>query len=84
MDNIKSWIEAGLPESQVVFVEGDGQHFEAVVLCSTFEGRNRVARHRMVYNALGNRMKSDIHALSLKTHTPDEYKTIPGAKILAY
>lgn len=77
-DDIKNWIEAGLPESQVVFSEGDGQHFEAVVLCSAFESKNQVARHRMVYDALGNHMKCDIHALSLKTYTPDEYTTIPG------
>lgn len=75
-NDIKIWIESGLPKSQVIFVEGDGHHFEVVVLCSAFEGKNQVTRHRMVYTALGNRMKSDIHALSLKTHTLDEYKRL--------
>lgn len=74
-DDIKSWIKAGLPESQVVFVEGDGRHFEAVVFCSAFNGKNRITRHRLVYDALGGRMGSDVHALSLKTYTLDEYKS---------
>ena len=72
-DDIKRWIEENLSESHVVFSEGDGHHFEAVVLSSAFEGKNKVARHRMVYGALGDRMKNDIHALSLKTFTPEEY-----------
>lgn len=72
-DDIESWIKAGLPESKVVVVKGDGRHFTAVVFCSAFKGKNRITRHRLVYDTLGSRMKSDIHALSLKTYTPDEY-----------
>ncbi|QTS83895.1 BolA family protein [Coxiella endosymbiont of Amblyomma nuttalli] len=72
--NIKEWIEANLPESHVVFIKGDGYHFEGVVLCSAFEGKTSIARHRLVYAALGDRLRSDIHALSLKTYTPNEYK----------
>ncbi len=72
-ENIKEWIEAGLPESQVV-ADGDGHHFEAVVVCANFAGKNTIARHRMVYDALGDRMKAEIHALSLKTLTPEEQR----------
>jgi acid stress-induced BolA-like protein IbaG/YrbA len=70
-ENIKTWIEAGLPHSRVD-ATGDGHHFEAVVICPDFAGKNKIARHRMVYAALGERMKAEIHALSLKTLTPDE------------
>ena len=72
-ENIKHWIESGLSASQVVFIDGDGHHFEAVVVCEAFAGKNRLERHRLVYAALGQRMQSEIHALSLKTLTPDEY-----------
>ncbi len=74
VDDITVWIESSLPGSRVVFSEGDGHHFEAVVVCDGFEGKNTLARHRMVYDALGDHMKTDIHALSLKTFTNKEYK----------
>ena len=73
-DDIKGRIEVNLPESHVVFAEGDGHHFEVVVLCSAFKGKTSIVRHRLVYAALGDSLLADIHALSLKTYTPDEYK----------
>jgi len=54
-------------------VEGDGQHFTAVIVSSQFEGLRPVARHQVVYRALGDRMRQEIHALSMKTPTPDEW-----------
>lgn len=71
-DEIKNWIEQGLPHSQVM-VKGDGHHFEAVVINDAFHGKNLLARHRMVYAALGTKMQSQIHALSLKTYTSNEH-----------
>jgi len=68
-DEIKQWIETGLPGSQVE-IQGDGRHFQAVVRCREFEGKTRVQQHQMVYDVLGERMKADIHALSLRTLTP--------------
>ena len=68
---IKDWIEAALPNSRVV-IDGDGHHFEALIVCGAFDGKNRVQRHQMVYQALGDRMKSEIHALSMQTRTPAE------------
>ena len=73
-DDIKQCIEIGLPESKVIFTEGNGHHFETVVLCPSFEGKTQIARHRLVYDALGTHMQSDIHALSLKTYTTNEYE----------
>lgn len=57
-------------------VEGDGSHFEAIIVSSAFEGKNRIQRHQVVYGALGDRMKSEIHALSMRTYTPEEYKAL--------
>ena len=74
VDNIKQWIETSLLESRVVFADGDGQHFKVVVLSPTFEGKTQLTRHRLVYDALGDHIESDIHALSLQTYTPNEYK----------
>ena len=68
---IQGWISAGLDNSDVK-VDGDGRHFEAVIVCTQFAGKSLVQRHQMVYSVLGDRMKSDIHALSMKTLTPDE------------
>lgn len=70
-EDIENWILKALPDS-VVTVSGDGQHFEATVVRGEFEGLSTLMRHRIIYDALGDHMKSDIHALSLKTLTPEE------------
>jgi acid stress-induced BolA-like protein IbaG/YrbA len=54
-------------------VEGDGRHFFATIVSAEFEGASRIARHQRVYRALGDRMREQIHALSMKTLTPDEW-----------
>ncbi len=54
-------------------VEGDGRHFFATIVSAEFEGTSRVARHQRVYKALGDRMREQIHALSMKTLTPAEW-----------
>ena len=56
-------------------VEGDGRHFFATIVSAEFEGTSRVARHQRVYKALGDRMREQIHALSMKTLTPAEWAT---------
>ncbi|MEN8718997.1 MAG: BolA family protein [Oceanococcaceae bacterium] len=71
-DDIKSWIVAGMPEADVAILGDDGAHFEARIVAAAFEGQSTVARHRMVYAALGPRMGREIHALALKTLTPAE------------
>jgi acid stress-induced BolA-like protein IbaG/YrbA len=55
-------------------VEGDGAHFFAVIVSPAFEGKRQVARHQLVYAALGERMKAEIHALSMRTLTPAEHQ----------
>lgn len=70
-EDIKMWIEQGLPGSKAMVV-GDGHHFEATVVSSAFKGKHMLAQHRLVYEALGKRMYNDIHALSLRTFTPEQ------------
>ncbi len=72
-DEVRSFIAAGLPCSHLE-VEGDGRHFFATIVSSEFEGLSRVRRHQRVYTALGERMKEQIHALSMKTLTPTEFQ----------
>lgn len=59
-------------------VSGDGRHFEATVVSEEFSGLNRLARHRLIYNALGERMKEEIHALSMKLFTAEEWNKLNG------
>ncbi len=69
---IQQLIEAGLPGARVEVSGDDGVHFEARVVCADFAGKLPLARHRMVYATLGERMGGEIHALALKTLTPEE------------
>jgi acid stress-induced BolA-like protein IbaG/YrbA len=69
---VREYIAAGL-NCEFLTVEGDGRHFFATIVSAEFEGLLRVRRHQRVYAALGDRMREQIHALSMKTLTPAEY-----------
>ena len=71
-DDVRSFIAAGLPCEHLA-VEGDGRHFFATIVSAAFDGLPRVRRHQRVYTALGDRMREQIHALSMKTLTPAEW-----------
>ncbi|HWD21860.1 MAG TPA: BolA family protein [Burkholderiales bacterium] len=73
-ESIRAGIEAGLACEHVEVI-GDGEHFQALIVSAEFAGRNRVQRHQLVYAALGSRMREEIHALSMRTLTPQEWKT---------
>ncbi len=72
-ESIQQNIEQGRTLTYVS-VSGDGQHFEAVVVSEEFAGKSRVQRHQRVYQTLGDRMRAEIHALSMKTFTPAEWQ----------
>jgi len=72
-DSVKDGIAAGLA-CEHLEVSGDGQHFQALVVSAAFAGKSRVQRHQLVYAALGERMRAEIHALSMQTLTPEEFK----------
>ncbi|HWS73778.1 MAG TPA: BolA/IbaG family iron-sulfur metabolism protein [Quisquiliibacterium sp.] len=76
-EDVKSYIAAGL-ECEVLEVAGDGHHFEALIVSRLFEGLRPVQRHQLVYRALGERMREEIHALSMKTITPAEHAARAG------
>lgn len=71
-DQIKEYIESNMTCEHVQVV-GDGSHFQAIIVSSEFAGKRLIQRHQLVYTALGDRMKAEIHALSMKTLTPEEF-----------
>lgn len=72
-EQIREYIVNQLP-CEHCEVEGDGSHFQAIIVSQAFEGKRLIARHQLVYAALGDRMREEIHALSMSTLTPEEYK----------
>ena len=76
-EDIKRMIAAAMPDAYVEVV-GDGEHFQAVVVSDRFEGKGLVEQHQMVYAALGDSMREKVHALSIKTYTPQEWNRQRG------
>jgi acid stress-induced BolA-like protein IbaG/YrbA len=74
-EDIETLIRSGLPEATVRVIDqvGDGNHFQAVVVTAAFAGKSLVERHQLVYGSLSGAMAGRIHALSIKTYTPDEW-----------
>ena len=72
-ESVKQGISSGLA-CEHLEVLGDGEHFEAVIVSKAFEGKSRVQRHQLVYAALGDRMRQEIHALSMRTLSPAEWQ----------
>ena len=77
-DDVQRFIAQGLACDHLE-VEGDGRHFFATIVSAEFEGTSRVVRHQRVYRALGEKMRSEIHALSMKTLTPAEWAATSAA-----
>ena len=71
-DSIRATLASGLA-CEHLDVRGDGHHFEAVIVSPEFEGLSRIKRHQRVYAVLGDRMREEIHALSMTTLTPAEW-----------
>lgn len=75
-DDIRQSILEKLECEFIEIIGEDGTHFEGTIVSSLFEGLNRVKQHQMVFNALGDKMKSEIHALSMKTYSPHEWNQL--------
>ena len=75
-EEVQKIIESALPGSEVVVQDltGTRDHFQALVISQDFEGKSMVEQHQIVYRALGDHMKQAIHALALKTFTPEQWK----------
>ena len=76
-EQIESYIKQGIACSHIQ-VEWDGQHFFATIVSSDFAGKRLVQRHQLVYAAMGDRMKAEVHALSIKAFTPEEFEQSHG------
>jgi acid stress-induced BolA-like protein IbaG/YrbA len=76
-DTIRELIETGLPGARATVRGDDGVHFEATVVSEAFRGKLPLARHRLVYATLGERMGGEIHALALRTLSPEEADRAP-------
>jgi acid stress-induced BolA-like protein IbaG/YrbA len=75
-DEIRRLIEQGLDGAEArVVTDGQG-HYEALVVCPAFAGKRSLPRHQMVYGTLGDRVGREIHALAVKTYTPDEWRAL--------
>ena len=79
--DIKLLIEQNIPGSMVK-IAGDGTHFEATIVSSVFSGKTAVQQHQIVYQALGDKVGGEIHALSLQTYTPDEWERKKDLRVL--
>ena len=71
-EDIKQLLELNI-QNAIVTITGDGTHFEAVIVSEAFTGKTLVQQHQIVYQALGGKMGTDIHALSLQTYTPEQW-----------
>jgi len=75
-ENVKQYIESSLPCEHVQVEGDDGHHFHALIVSAEFTGKNMVQQHQLVYRSLGDRMKQEIHALSMKTLTPEQWNQL--------
>ena len=75
-DQLESYIKASLDCDYIKVMGDDGTHFEAVIVSPAFEGKNMVQQHQLVYGALGDRMRAEIHALGMKTYTPTQWQEL--------
>jgi len=76
---ISRLIEAGFDNALVKVFSGDNTHFETLVVAKEFEGKRQIARHQLIYKCLGGLVGNEIHALSIRALTPDEWQAQAGA-----
>jgi acid stress-induced BolA-like protein IbaG/YrbA len=81
IEEIKALIEQGFSECEVR-MQGDGTHFEALIVSPEFSGMTMLQQHQLVYKSLGDKMGTDIHALSMQTLTPEEWDKKKGLNVL--
>ena len=77
-DEISQLIEAGFENAEVKVMSDDNTHYAAIVIAAEFEGKRSIARHQLVYKTLGSLVGNEIHALSIRALTPDEWQQQEG------
>jgi acid stress-induced BolA-like protein IbaG/YrbA len=80
IEDLRALLENGFPQSEIVLEnpQGDGEHYQALIVSSLFEGKSMVEQHQMVYRALGGAMHQAVHAFALKTYTPAQWAKASG------
>jgi acid stress-induced BolA-like protein IbaG/YrbA len=73
-ETLQQWLQNSQLKIETLRVDGDGRHFNVYMVSPDFAGKNTLERHRMVYAALGDKVGTILHALSVKTLTPDEVR----------
>lgn len=76
--DISQLIEAGFENADVKVMSDDNTHYAAIVVAAEFEGKRSIARHQLVYKTLGTLVGNEIHALSIRALTPDEWAQHKG------
>ncbi len=82
VEQIKELIEAGLEGTEARVAGDDGTHFQAIIISPLFKDKNMLQQHQLVYKALGEKMGTDIHALSMQTYTPEEWQAKQDSTML--
>lgn len=75
-EEITRMIQTGLPGADVIVRSDDNTHYETLVVSDAFVGKRAIARHQLVYACLGKLMGNEIHAMSIKAHTPEEWRDL--------
>lgn len=70
---VEALIRGAFPGAEVSVASDDNTHFAARVIAAEFAGKRVIARHQLVYRALGERVGREIHALSIEAFTPEEW-----------
>ena len=78
LDTVKGMLENAFPGATIRLESNDNVHFQLLVVAPQFEGKNMVEQHQMVYAALGDAMREDIHALTIKSLTPEQFESQAG------
>lgn len=77
---IKALIDKGLPGAKTEVMSDDNTHYAALVISEQFAGMRPIARHQLVYKCLGTRMGNEIHAMSIRAYTPDEWRELESKR----
>ena len=78
-EEIEKLIEQGLPGADIRVFSDDNTHYSALVVSDAFDGKRSLARHQLIYQCLGDLMGADIHALSIRAYTRDEFSKLESA-----
>lgn len=79
-EEIKALIDDGIPGARVEIQSDDNTHYAALVVSDAFAGMRPLARHQLVYKCLGTRMGNEIHAMSIRAYTPDEWRELESER----